>query len=97
MSNKANEFDEDDPKTYFSDSDFLGYVAAVGEVIEKRQPVTIGAIHRELGDKAIPRWTMDSLSKLALEELGAGPVRYRFATVTVKDLTKDARAFQIKI
>ncbi|MBX3288351.1 MAG: hypothetical protein KF855_03305 [Acidobacteria bacterium] len=73
-------YDPDEVPTLFDSVDYQKYKCLVGRAIDDLDTgkgVTVGAIHRHLGDKAIYKWTLDVLEGGGFNEYGACPTRYR--------------------
>lgn len=58
--------DPEIPPTLFERADFLAYCKAILGVLG-REPTSIAALHRKLGEKANPRLTCDALDWMADE------------------------------
>ena len=68
-------------ESYFDSPEFKHYLGLVGATIAKgKKGVTIGGLHRKLGEKAVPRWTCDAIEILSdvIEPMNdIAPTKYR--------------------
>lgn len=70
----------DHDSTYLETPPFKDYVRMVRDLFEQLETsatLTIAEIHRRLAGEARPRWTMDAIDRLLLEEVAILPGRYR--------------------
>ena len=79
----ANE--EIESPSYYDTEEFQAYCQLVLAAFED-EPLSIGELHRRLGEHTRREWTMAAISLLPLEEMWGIPARYQRQTYKAREI-----------